>query len=319
MGAGQEAHPHWGAKKLLVVLESRYPEVEFPCAGTIHNILDRAGLVKKRRRRKGLGQETSQIVSDAPNTVLCVDYKGWFRLGDGSVCHPLTMLDSYSRYLLCCKALSGTDMRSAFVVFDEVFREYGLPEVLRSDNGIPFAGTGAGRLTQLAVWLLKLGIVLDRIRPGHPEENGRQERMHRTLKAETTRPRSFDLPGQQVRFDAFRREYNEERPHEALGQVPPGQLYRPSPRSYTGDAPDPEYPGHFEIRSVKQSGEIWWRGKRYFISEALQGERVGLFEVEDGIWWVVFASHHVAVYDGHKDKVLPVRSGVGRRKLKSEP
>lgn len=314
--AERKSHEHWGARKLLAILRERRPDLTFPSASAAHAILDRAGLVEKRRRRRGgLCEDVSSVTADSPNAVFCVDFKGEFRLGDRSLCYPLTVMDCFSRYLLCCSGQSSTNMAGAFEVFDLVFREYGLPEVIKSDNGSPFASSGAGRLTRLSVWWLKLGIILDRIRPGHPEENGRHERMHRTLKAEATRPPGHNLAQQQVRLEEFRVEYNEERPHEALGQIPPSRVYEPSVRLYTGEALEPEYPGHFEIRSVRRSGEIKWCGGVYFVTKALRGERVGLFEVDDGIWWIAFAAHHIAVYDARQDKVFPVRSGVGRRKI----
>ena len=318
--AERKRHEHWGARKLLAVLRERHPDLEFPSASTAHGILDRASLVKARgRRRVGLCEDAcgAGVPADGPNAVFCVDFKGEFRLGNRQLCYPLTIMDSFSRYLLCCSGQPSTKMAGAFEVFDRVFREYGLPEAIRSDNGTPFASSGAGRLTQLSVWWLKLGIILDRISPGRPQENGRHERMHRTLKAEATHPPGYDLAQQQRRFEEFRVEYNEERPHEALGQVPPSRVYEASARPYTGGVREPEYPGHFEVRSVRHSGEIKWRGDVYFLSKALRGERVGLFEVEDGIWWIAFAAHHIGVYDAWQDKVFPVRSGVGRRKLGS--
>jgi len=313
--AERKAHRYWGARKVLAVLRERHPDLAFPSASTAHAVLDRAGLVTKRRRRgEGICEDASLVSADRPNAVLCVDFKGEFRLGNRQLCYPLTVMDCFSRYLLCCSGQASTHMAGAFEVLDWVFGEYGLPDAIRSDNGTPFASSGAGRLTRLSVWWLKLGIVLDRIWPGRPQENGRQERMHRTLKAEATRPPGYDLSDQQMRFDAFQVEYNEERPHEALGQVPPARVYEASSRAYTGEAPAPEYPGHFEVRSVRRSGEIRWRGGVYYLSQALVGERVGLFEVDDGIWWIAFAAHHIGVYDARQDKVFPVRSGVGRGK-----
>jgi transposase InsO family protein len=313
--AARDAHKHWGARKLLVDVAKHHPELVLPAASTAHEVLVRGGKVSARRRRRGLCEGTGLVEADCPNAVWAVDFKGDFLLGNGTRCYPLTITDSYSRSLLCCRSLPSTEMAGAMEVFEVAFREYGLPEVIRSDNGAPFAGTGAGRLTRLSVTWLKLGIVLDRIRPGHPEENGRHERMHRTLKAEATRPPNWDGAGQDARFEEFRREYNEERPHEALGQVPPWTLYEPSPRRYVTPVPEPEYPGHWEVRQVKRGGEIKWHGKRYFVTEALAGERVGLFEVEDGLWWVAFVTHPIAVYDARQDLMHPVRSGVGRRRI----
>lgn len=312
----KKKHPHWGARKLLVELEKEHPGQEFPSASTLHRVLEAEGKVAKRpRRRASLCESRCHVAPDAPNTVWGVDYKGQFLLGDGSWCYPLTITDSFSRYLLCCRGMPRIDTEEAWTVFEEVFEAYGLPEVILSDNGPPFASSGAGRLTRFSVRLLKQGIVLDRIRPGRPQENGRHERMHRTLKAEATLPASVSLLHQQLRFNLFQEEYNHKRPHEALGQIPPGEVYTPSPRPYVRNVGEAEYPEHFEVRRVRQSGEIKFRGGIHFLSTALVGERVGLFEVEDGIWWVAFTSHHVAQYNAATGKLHPVKSGAGRSKI----
>jgi len=309
----RDRHPHWGVKKLVPVLEREHPEIQWPVLSTAHAVLVRAGRVEPGGQRRGGVRKyrQEQLEADRPNAVWTADYKGDFLLGNGRRCYPLTVSDAYSRFLVACEALYGTDEAHARQVFEAAFYEYGLPDVIRTDNGIPFAAMGAGQLTRLAVFWLKLDIVLDRIRPGHPEENGRHERFHKTLKAETTRPPSYDVEAQDARFDAFRREYNEERPHEALGQVPPCQCYRRSEREYTGRVPEPEYPAHWEVRHVKHSGEIKWRGGLHFVSKALAGERVGLFEVEDGKWLVAFLSHPVAAYDARGDRMHRISAQAG--------
>lgn len=310
----RDRHPHWGVKKLVPRLSRAYPELEWPVLSTAHQVLVREGRVEPggKRRSRAVGCRQELLEADRPNTVWTADYKGDFLLGDGHRCYPLTVQDAHSRFLLACEALYGTDDASARRVFESLFFEYGLPDVIRTDNGVPFAARGAGQLTRLSVFWLKLGIGLDRTRPAHPEENGKHERFHRTLKAQTTRPPSYGLEAQDARFDAFRQEYNEERPHEALGQVPPCQCYQRSEREYAGSVPEPEYPGHWEVRSVHSRGEIKWRGGEHFLSRALTGERVGLFEVEDGKWLVAFVSHPVAVYDAREDRLQPLHLQAGR-------
>jgi transposase InsO family protein len=214
--------------------------------------------------------------------VWCTDFKGHFRTGDGARCDPLTVTDAYSRYLLCAEVLARPDHHHCRAQLERVFREYGLPRVIRSDNGAPFASVGAGGLSRLGVWWVKLGIFPERIAPGKPEQNGRHERMHKTLKAETASPPAADLAAQQVRFDRFRAEFNQERPHEALNQTPPAQHYASSPRCYPARLEDPEYAAEYELRRVRSNGEIKWRGELVFIGEALTGEVVGLRENHGG-------------------------------------
>jgi transposase InsO family protein len=220
--------------------------------------------------------------------VWSTDFKGQFRTGDHRLCYPLTVVDGYSRYVLSIKAQSSVAGEISWSEFERLFREYGLPDRLRMDNGVPFASTALGGLSYLSLRWIKLGIELERIEPGHPEQNGRHERMHRVLKAETARPPAADAASQQQRFDRFRREYNTQRPHEALAQKTPAELYQPSLRSYPRRMPKPEYPGHFEVRSVRRGGAIKWRGSDVFLSEVLYGERVGLEEYDDGLWALYF-------------------------------
>jgi hypothetical protein len=241
-----------------------------------------------------------------PNAVWSVDFKGEFKMGDGCYCYPLTVMDGATRYVLSCRALASVKGAGVCPWMDRLFLEHGLPECILSDNGSPFGSRGAGGLTGLSAHWVKLGILLARIRPGHPEENGRHERFHRTLKEATTRPPSYDLASQERQFASFVREYNEERPHEALGQIPPSRLYVSSPREWDGVVPEIEYPGHWETRSVRTSGEIKWRGKLYYLGESLVGERVGLFESADGVWQVAYGTHPVGLYEARKDQLRPV-------------
>ena len=310
----RKLHPSWGPRKLKAWLEDRDTALELPAPSTIGDLLKREGLIRARRRRlkhpPGKGPFGSQILE--PNQEWAVDFKGEFRLGDGRYCYPLTLTDAFSRYLLEVRALEGTAGRRTRPFFERAFRDFGLPWTIRSDNGTPFASTGLGRLSALSVWWIKLGIRPVRGRPHHPQDNGRHERMHRTLKAETTRPPAAESQGQQDRFDAFRKEYNEERPHEALGQRPPVRLYRPSTRPYPTRIPQVEYPSYYEIRKVGSGGVFGWHGQPVFIGHSLIGERIGLREVQDGLWRVCFADVELGVLDAVKlkdrktGKVLPM-------------
>jgi hypothetical protein len=223
-----------------------------------------------------------------PNDSWCIDYKGWFRTNDGRRCDPLTISDAHSRYLLRCQAVRRADTRCAWPLLEATFREYGLPLAIRSDNGPPFASRGVGGLSRLSVWWIKLGIKPERITPGRPSENGRHERMHGTLERDACQPPASNRREQQRRFDAFRRTYNEERPHEAIGNVTPSMIYRSSPRLYPARLPELVYPDHWQVRMVRQNGEIRWRGSHIFIGEVLGGEPVGLRESDDGAWRLHF-------------------------------
>lgn len=309
----RKAHPTWGPRKLKAWLEGRNPSLDLPYPSTIGDILKREGLVRLRRRRFRVPvAATLPSTIDQPNQEWDADFKGEFRLGNGEYTYPLTVTDAFSRYLLQVRALEGTSTVATRPWLERIFREYGLPQTLRTDNGSPFASVGLGRLSKLAVWCIKLGIRPVRGRPHHPQDNGRHERMHRTLKAETTRPPAFGSRGQQKRFDAFREEYNFERPHEALGQRPPARLYRPSPRPYPSRITDVEYPPHFEVRRVCARGNFMWKGQGMFATDSLEGELIGLVEVEDGLWKVYFGSLEIGVVDQeylkrHKyGRVLPM-------------
>lgn len=300
-------HPTWGPRKLLAWLENHEGEQDWPAASTIGGILKREGLVlSSRRRRSGRTRPSERPRTEArtANEVWTCDYKGQFRTGDGLLCYPLTVVDSFSRFVLVIHGFPSVAGDLAWSAFEQAFRCYGLPQVIRSDNGSPFASSLAiAGLSRLSVHWLKLGIRVERIEPAHPEQNGRHEQMHRILKAETTRPPAADSSGQQERFDHFRREYNQDRPHEALGQRPPHELYQPSPRPYPKQVPRPEYPGHYEVRYVHRGGEIKWQGGYLFLSEALRGESVGLEEYGDGLWAVYFAGLRLARFDERERKL----------------
>jgi putative transposase len=282
-------HPSWGGKKLLALLQRRHPRWSLPGRSTACDILSRHGMVPRRRQRRRIGhpgKPTSQIL--APNDVWSADYKGQFRVGDGRYCYPLTVADGCSRYLLGCQALPSTAVAEAKPIFMRLFHEYGLPKRIRSDNGVPFATNTLARLSTLSAWWVRLGILPELIEPGHPEQNGRHERMHRTLKAETTRPAAGSLAAQQRRFNIFREEFNDERPHEALDNATPAACYTTSPRPMPERLPPLEYPDRFEVRYVSANGGIRWNSRWVNVSIVCVGEYVGLEEIADGVWNVYF-------------------------------
>jgi transposase InsO family protein len=296
-------HPTWGPRKLKAWLEDRDPTLDLPYASTIGDILKKEGLVHPRRRRSRPPYPSAgPSVVTRPNQEWNADFKGEFRLGNGEYCFPLTVTDAFSRYLLQVRALPSTAEVGARSAFERTFREYGLPDAIRTDNGIPFAGHGLARLTKLSVWWIRLGIRLVRGRPHHPQDNGRHERMHRTLKAETTRPPACESGGQQKIFNAFIKEYNHERPHEALGQVPPSRCYKTSTRPYPFKLPELEYPSHYEVRKVSSIGNFRWRGAVVFTTRGLAGEDIGLVEIEDGLWRMYFSGLDLGVLDEAKLK-----------------
>jgi putative transposase len=278
-------HPSWGPKKLKAVLERSAPLIAWPAQSTIGVVLDRHGLVRRRRLRRRVAPPPSPLgVAAAANDIWAIDFKGWFRTGDGERCDPLSLSDLHSRYVLRLQGLTKPDGEHVWPILDAAFREYGLPRRMRSDNGPPFASTSAGGLSRLAVKLIKAGVTPERIMPGKPQQNGRHERMHLTLKQETASPPAPSLAAQQRRFDAFRRIFNEERPHEALGQETPASHFQPPPRSYHGRLSEPDYPADHEVRRVRRKGEIKWAGGRVFLSEALIGEPVGIVETDAGLF-----------------------------------
>lgn len=300
----RQLHPTWGAKKLLRVLSQREPYWVLPSRSTCCDLLLRHGLVTHRRRRRPLVHPGPPLSGmREPNAVWTADFKGQFRTGDGQYCYPLTVVDGYSRFLLGCQALRSTRVELARPVFKRLFREYGLPQIIRTDNGVPFASTALGRLSTLSVWWIRLGIRPELIEPAHPEQNGRHERMHRTLKAETTRPPCANLAGQQVRFTHFRRMYNEVRPHEGIGQEVPTSLYQASPRQLPRKLPPIDYPSHFEVRLVSNNGGIRWDCEWVNVTHTLGGQYVGLEEVGDGLWDVYFGPLKLGRMDERRRRI----------------
>jgi len=304
--AARKAHPTWGPEKLRDYLRNHHPETEWPAPSTCGAILKRHGLIPDQRRRKAHQPYpgSGPLVTTAPNQVWCIDFKGDFPTGDGRDCYPLTVMDAHTRYLLACHALPSTAHAGAYAVFSRLFLAHGLPQALRSDNGAPFASTGLSGLTRLSLWWLKLDITHQRIQPGRPEQNGRHERMHRTLKAETTRPPAANHRRQQERFDAFRREYNEERPHAALGGKTPASLWTPSERQMPLRTPPWDYPGHHLVRKVNSHGSISFQHRTLFVSRTLCGEWIGMEEVADGLWSLYYREYLLGRLDEQKRKVV---------------
>ena len=302
-------HPRWGPKKLRALLQERHPRRTWPAASTMGDWLREAGLSEARRRTRYTVPLTQPLAAAAaPNDVWTADFKGWFRTADGTRCDPLTVADACSRFVLCCRIVAPSE-RGVRPWFERAFREYGLPRALRTDNGSPFATTGAGQLSHLAVWWLKLGIQLDRIDPGHPEQNGRHERFHLTLQAETSTPPASTARAQQGRFDRLRKEFNTVRPHEALGQQPPARFYQSSPRPYPTRLADPWYDATHQVRRVKETGQINWHGDLVFVSEAVRGELIGLRETERGDWTVRFMDVELGRLDCRTRRFTPAWHG----------
>lgn len=310
-------HPTWGAKKLLKIVATRHPRWSMPARSTTCDLLTRAGLVTSRRRRvfpPHPGRPLRPMT--APNGTWTADFKGQFKTRDGVYCYPLTVVDGYSRFLLDCRGVGAPTIANARPIFLRLFQEYGLPQVIRTDNGVPFATTALGRLSTLSVWWIRLGIVPELIAPASPQQNGRHERMHRTLKAEATRPPSAHLRAQQQRFNAFRHEYNYERPHEGIGQETPASLYVPSTRPLPARVPTIEYPGHFEVRLVSRNSGIRWNRHWVCVTHTLAGEYVGLEEVGDGLWDVYFGPLRLGRLD---ERLLRIADHKGRTVRKVLP
>ena len=296
----------WGPKKILAVLKVREPDIDWPSVGTVEKWLKRNGLVKRRKRRRVVPPYCEPFLdANEANRVWSADFKGQFKTGDGRWCYPLTMSDNASRYILSCRGLYSPCYGETRNWFEWAFREYGLPDALRTDNGTPFAGRGVTGLSRLSLWLIKLGIRPERIRSGHPEENGRHERMHRTLKEDTAKPPAQDMLKQQERFDGFIREYNEIRPHESIGQKPPASAYNASSRRYPEKLRGVEYDEGVAVRSVKESDEIMFNGKRYYLTELLSGEKVGLVETDNASYEIRFGFHPIGILDVKREKVEP--------------
>lgn len=300
-------HPSWGPVTLHSWLGRHRPRMDWPAVSTVGAILKRHHLVKPRRaRRPHVPPHTQPFAAvRGPNDVWSADFKGQFWLGDGHRCYPLTITDNYSRYLLCCQGLYRAEGARTRAYFETTFREYGLPGAIRTDNGAPFASVALGGLSPLAVWLVKLGVMPERIEPGQPQQNGRHERMHRTLKAATAAPPKGSLSAQQRAFNGFRGEYNDERPHRSLGGGnAPTDLYRCSARAFPERLPAIDYPDDFEVRKVRQEGHMKWQGHEVFISKTLASEPVGLKPLDHDRWELYFARWPLGILDARTHKIL---------------
>lgn len=307
--------PHWGARKIRERLRRKFPSIKLPANSTVHAVLDRHDLVciKKRRRYKAEG--TALSYANLPNDLWCADYKGEFLMGNHSYCYPLTITDFSSRYLLGCEALETTKEPYAFTVFERTFKEFGLPKAIRTDNGNPFSNVQAMfGLSRLSVWWLRLGIELERIAPGCPQQNGRHERMHLTLKKETTKPAGENLLQQQEKFDDFISEYNDDRPHEALDMKCPGEIYQPSTRIYSG-LPEVEYPMHDRTITVTHCGRICMNRLKVNFSRVFAGQDVGVRQVDDKIWLVSFMDYDLGYFDEETARVQPGKNPFGAKVL----
>jgi transposase InsO family protein len=306
--------PHWGARKIReLLLRKLAGDVRLPAKSTVHAVLDRHGLVQRARARKNRATGTPLSAGALPNALWCADFKGEFKLGNGRYCYPLTVSDHASRYLLLCEAFESTREAPVIEAFQQLFRDRGLPGAIRSDNGLPFASpNGLYNLSRLSVWWLRLGIAIERIKPGHPQQNGRHERMHLTLKKEATRPPGLNSLQQQARFDAFVREFNVERPHEALAMRCPAEFYTASPRPYDG-LPDLEYPWHDRDILVTACGRICLHRKKINISIVLAGQKLGIKEVDDGIWLVSFMHYDLGYIDLEQRTLQTIDNPFGTR------
>jgi len=302
--SARRAHPTWGPRKLRDWLRGKHPRIVWPALSTIGALLKREGLTVPRRRRQQAPPCTQPFAAcDGPNSVWTADLKGWFRTRDGARCYPFTLQDAYSRFLLRCQALAYTDAGALQPLFEAAFREFGLPAAIRTDNGPPFASTGLAGLTPLSIWWVRLGIIPQRIEPGHPEQNGRHERFHRTL-SEATRAPQATRRQQQRAFDRFTWEYNTERPHEALWGSTPSCVYTPSARRCPLRLAAIEYPPEMLVRRVRSSGEIKWRNRAIYLSQALAGELVGLQALDEQRWRLYFGPVELAVLDARKWKLV---------------
>jgi len=303
----RQAHMCWGPRKLKRILERDEPGRNWPVASTIGALLKREGLVVARPKRWRTAPYTKPLAhADAANRVWCADFKGWFRTADGQRIDPLTISDAHSRYLLRCQAVEKTDTARVQAIFEAAFREQGLPQAIRTDNGAPFASRALAGLSRLAVWWIKLGIVPERIAAGHPEQNGRHERMHRTLKQEAAQPPAANRRQQQQALDRFRQQYNEVRPHESLEMRTPASVYQPSPRPFPARLPEPQYPESMLVRSVRPHGCFRWKKHDVFLTEVLWGEQVGLLAEDDRWYTIYFAQLPLARFDSHKLQVTPL-------------
>ena len=306
----RRAHPLWGPRPLKKVLEDRNPHVAIPAASTIGSIVEREGLTRHRPKRRRVAPYLQPFAAvEAPNDEWACDFKGWMRTGDGERIDPLTISDSSSRYLLRCQAVDKADTVRVRSIFEAAFREYGMPWAVRSDNGPPFASCALAGLSRLSVWWIKLGIVPQRIAAGHPEQNGRHERMHRTLKEATAAPPKANRRMQQQAFDRFRREYNEERPHQALAMQTPDAVYRSSPRVFPGRVPEPQYDTTMKVRRVFEHGQFFFNRHDVFLSKVLAGERIGLLPIDDRYLRIYLAWYPIARLDTKTMRVEKLSRG----------
>jgi putative transposase len=307
--------PSWGAPKIRERLSRLYPDVHTPAISTVHAVLDRHNLVKRRTRRRNRATGTALCVPSQPNDLWCADYKGEFMLADHRYCYPLTITDSASRYVFACEALSTTKEAYAFRVFEAVFKRFGLPKAIRTDNGVPFASPNSlFNLSKLSVWWLRLGIEIERIKPGHPQQNGRHERMHLTLKLETTKPAGKNFLQQQAKFDDFIECYNNERPHQALNMRCPAECYVPSTRTYTG-LPELDYPFHDKAITVTTCGRICFNRQKINLSLVFAGQKVGIKQVSEEIWLVTFMDYDLGYFDHETCRLEPLDNPFGPRVL----
>jgi len=316
----KKEYPTWGAPKIRERLRQRWPEVHCPAISTVHAVLDRHGLVRRRRRRpRRVARGTGLSWPTTPNALWCADYKGEFLLANRRYCYPLTITDFASRYLLACEALSTTQERYAFAVFERTFQDFGLPQAIRTDNGVPFASAHAlYGLSKLAVWWLRLGIRLERIAPGHPEQNGRHERLHLTLKTEATRPASANVLQQQARFETFVHRFNHERPHQALDMATPASRYTASPRPYMG-LDELDYPLHDWTAVITTCGRICYQRRKINVSQVFAGQTVGVKQVDDHLWLVTFMHYDLGYFDDETCRLEPIADPFGPRLLPMSP
>lgn len=307
--------PHWGAPKIRERFIRKYPDIKPPAKSTIHALLDRQGLVTPRGRRRYRAHGTALSEGKSPNDLWCADFKGEFQLGNGRYCYPLTITDYSSRYIIACEGLESTKEPTAFPVFEQAFKEFGIPSAIRTDNGAPFASPNSlFGLSRLSVWWLRLGISIERIRPGNPQQNGRHERMHLTLKKETAKPAQLNFLQQQVRFDEFVEEFNSERPHEALQMKYPGEIYKKSPRIYSG-LPPVEYPMHDRVILITACGRICIKKLKINLSQVFAGQAVGIKEVNDKIWLVTFMDYDLGYFDEDSKRFEPISNPFGAKVL----
>lgn len=315
----KQDRPSWGAPKIRERLARLYPDVHRPAISTVHAVLDRHGLVKRRRGRRNKAKGTPLSRPGQPNDLWCADYKGEFMLADRRYCYPLTVTDFASRYLIACEALSSTKEDYAFSVFESTFKEFGLPRAIRTDNGVPFASPNAlFNLSKLSVWWLRLGIEIERIKPGNPQQNGRHERMHLTLKLETTKPAAANVLQQQDKFDDFIDCYNNERPHQALSMQCPAERYAPSMRPYQG-LPELDYPLHDKTVTVTTCGRICFNRQKINLSQVFAGQNVGIKQVSDEIWLVTFMDYDLGYFDDDTCRLEPVENPFGPKVLPMSP